>query len=156
MVDAIAPFDVPSAKLATAYITINDKRYTLFNAKNCEVNASVNNADVPRLGSAIAGKKPIGVEVKISMTVYKCSEMFYKLVETFKNTFVMDTFELQVTSFDPATPLGRSEKIYRNCVIDGDVLLSMFDADGELIEQKIEAYALDFTSNNRYTEPEYM
>lgn len=156
MVDAIAPFDVPSAKLATAYITVGDRRYNLFNAKNCEVNASVNNADVPRLGSVIAGKKPIGLEVKISMTVYKCSEMFDKMVEDFKNTNVMKTFELQVSNYDPATPLGRSEKIYRDCVLDGDVLLSMFDADGELIEQEIEAYALDFTSNSRYTEPTYM
>ena len=82
--------------------------------------------------------------------------MFDKLVEDFKNTGILQPFELQVTNEDNASCTGRSEKIYRDCVLDGDVLLSMFDADGELIEQEIEAYAMDFTSNSRYTEPEYM
>lgn len=156
MSSPFVPLDAPNAKLATAYITIGDRRYNLFNAKSCEVTGSVSSADVPRLGAIIMGKKPIALEVKISMTVYKCSEMFDKLVEDFKNTGILQTFELQVTNEDNASCTGRSEKIYRDCVLDGDVLLSMFDADGELIEQEIEAYAMDFTSNSRYTEPEYM
>lgn len=156
MPQAVMPADVPNAKFATAFCTIGGRRYAMLNAKSVEVTASVTNADVPRLGSMVVGKKPVGLEIKITMTVYKVSEMFDKLIEQFKDTGVMPTFELQITNEDPASSIGRSEKIYRDCVIDGDVMLSMFDADGEYIEQEITAYALDFASNNKYIEPSYM
>lgn len=150
------PQDVPSAKLAELFCTIDGRRYSMLNAKSFEATASIENADVPRLGSMITGKKPTGMEVKISMTVYKCSPMFDKVVENFKNTGVMPTFECQVTSSDDATSIGKDTKIYTDCVIDGDVLLSMFDAEGEFIEQEIEAYAMDYKTKDRYKEPDYM
>lgn len=156
MAIALNPKDVPSSKLATLFVTIGNRRYTMLNAKNFEAVASVSNADVPRLGCMIMGKKTNGLEIKLSFTVYKCSEMFDDLVETYKNTGVLPTFEAQVTSEDGQTSIGRSTKIYKDCIIDGDVLLSMFDADGEFVEQDIEAYAMDYSSAEKYTEPEYM
>lgn len=150
------PFDAPSAKLATMFCTIGDRRYAMLNAKNFEAVASVQLGDVPRLGAVIAGKKQTGLEVKLTITVYKVSEMFDKVVEEYKNTGILPTFEVQVASEDGASVIGRSEKVYHDCVLSGDVLLSMFDADGEFVEQEIECYALDFASNERYTEPEYM
>ena len=148
--------DAPRTNAAEIFATIGERRYTMLNAKNCEANASITLGDVKRLGTTITGKKAIGMEVKLSMTVYKCSEMFDNLIEEFKNTGVLPTFEVQITSSDAATTIGRSTKIYHECVIDGDVLLSMVDADGEFIEQTIEAYAMDYTSAEKYTEPSYM
>ena len=148
--------DAASAKLAELFCTIGNRRYSMLNAKNFEATASVELGDVPRLGTPIKGKKPVGLEVKISMTVYKCSPMFDDMIETYKNTGVLPTFECQVTAEDKATSTGKDTKIYNDCVIDGDVLLSMFDAEGEFIEQEIEAFAMDFTSKDKYTEPDYM
>ena len=150
------PQDVPSAKLAEFFCTVDGRRYSMLNAKNFEAKASVSNSDVPRLGSMITGKKTNGLEVKLSFTVYKCSPMFDNIIETYKNTGVMPTFECQVTSEDGATSIGKDTKIYSDCVIDGDVLLSMFDAEGEFIEQEIEAFAMDFNTKDKYTEPDYM
>jgi hypothetical protein len=150
------PQDVPSAKLAEFFCTIGDRRYSMLNAKNLEANASVSLADVKRLGTIVTGKKANGLEIKLSMTVYKCSEMFDDVITTFKDTGVMPTFEVQVTSEDKATAMGRSTKTYYDCVIDGDVLLSMVDADGEFIEQTIEAYAMDYSQDEKYKEPSYM
>ena len=151
------PADAPSAKLAELFITTKDnRRYTMLNAKNFEAVASVSLADVPRLGSMITGKKPNGMEIKISMTVYKCSPMFDNMIEEYKNTGVLPTFECQVTSEDGGSSIGKDTKTYYDCIIDGDVLLSMFDADGEFVEQEIEAYAMDYTSSDKYVEPEYM
>ena len=148
--------DAPRTKNAEIFCTIGTRRYSMLNAKNFEANASVSLADVKRLGTPITGKKAIGMEVKLSMTVYKCSEMFDNMIETFKKTGVLPTFEVQVTSNDPSTTMGRSTKIYYDCVIDGDVLLSMVDADGEFIEQTIEAFAMDYEAAEKYTEPSYM
>ena len=150
------PQDAPVAKFATFYCTIGDRRYEMLNAKNFEAKANVETADVPRLGSVIKGKKAVGLEVKLSFTVYKVSEMFDELIEQFKNNGYMPEFECQVTNEDLATSIGRSTKTYHNCVIDGEVLLSMFDVDGDFIEQDIEAYALDFERPEKYTEPLYM
>lgn len=148
--------DAPRTNQAELFCTIGTRRYSMLNAKSCEANASVSLADVKRLGTIITGKKAIGLEVKLSMTVYKCSEMFDDLITTFKETGALPTFEVQVTSEDKATSMGRSTKTYYDCVIDGDVLLSMVDADGEFIEQTIEAFAMDYSQDEKYKEPSYM
>lgn len=150
------PQDTPSAKLAEVFITVGTKRHSVLNAKDFEANASIENADVPILGRLIKGKKAIGMEIAFKMTAYKCTEMFDDIVEEFKNTGVMPNFDIQVTSEDPASKMGRSTKIYTDCVLDGDILLSFFDSDGEFIEQEINGFAMDYDPVEKYTPPSYM
>ena len=150
------PFDVPSMKFATAFFTIGDRRYAMLHAKNFEANVSIDTPTFGVLGRMFKAAKPNGAELKCKITVYKVSEMFDKVIEEYKNTGIMPTFEVQVSNDDPATNIGRSEKVYHDCVITGDVLLSAFDVDGEFIEQEIEFYAMDYSSNGKYTDPDYM
>lgn len=151
------PFnDAPSAKLATCFVTINDRRYSMLMAKDFEAKVSIETKEVPTLGRTIKGRKPTGGEIKFKMTVYHCTEIFDEVVETYKNTGLMPTFDIQVTSEDPATSVGKSTKIYTDCILDGEVLLSMFDADGDFVEQTVEGYAQDFTRPEKYTNPSYM
>lgn len=151
------PFnDAPSAKLATCFVTIADKRYTMLMAKDFEASMNVETKEVPTLGRTVKGVKPVGATIKFKMTVYHCTEIFDDVVEQYKNTGVMPPFDIQVTSEDPATSVGKSTKIYNDCIIDGDVMLSMFDADGEFIEQSIEGYAQDFSRPEKYSNPSYM
>lgn len=151
------PFnDAPSAKLATCFVTIGDRRYAMLMAKNFEAKMSVETKPVPTLGRTINGVKPVGATIKFKMTVHKCTEIFDEVVEAYKNTGLMPTMDIQVTSEDPATSVGRSTKIYNDCILDGDVLLSMFDADGDFVEQEIEGYAQDFTRPEKYANPSYM
>ena len=151
------PFnDAPSAKLATCFVTIGDRRYSMLMAKDFEANMNVETKEVPTLGRTIKGVKPVGGTIKWKMTVYHCTEIFDEVVETYKNTGVMPTFDIQVSNEDRATSVGRFTKVYTDCIIDGDVLLSMFNADGEFIEQSIEGYAQDFSRPEKYTNPTYM
>ncbi|MCI5792854.1 MAG: phage tail tube protein [Lachnospiraceae bacterium] len=150
------PKDAQSAKNATLFVTIGKRRYAMLNAKDFEAKATVSTADVPRLGCMIMGKKPTGLEIKLSMTVYKCSDMFDDIIESYKETGILPVFDCQVTSEDGTTNIGKSTKVYKDCIIDGEVLLSMFDAAGEFIEQSIEAYAMDYSTSDKYTEPSYM
>ena len=108
------------------------------------------------LGKIISGRKPTGMVVQAKMTVYKCSEMFDRIVTEYKNTGHLPVFELQTTNNDAATCMGRSTKVCHNCVIDGDVLLSMFDAEGGFVEQEINFYAADYSSPESYKEPSYL
>ena len=151
------PFnDAPSAKLATCFVTVGEKRYAMLMAKDFEAKMSVETKEVAVLGRVIKGVKPTGGTIKFKMTVYKCTEIFDDIVENFKNTGVMPTFDIQVTNEDPATSVGKSSKTYNNCVIDGDILLSMFNADGEFIEQSVEGYAQDFERGAKSRNPNYM
>lgn len=148
--------DVPSAKEAECYVTIDGRRYNALNAKNFEAKANISTKEIPVLGKIISGRKPTGMVIKGKMTVYKCSEMFDRVVTEYKNTGHLPVFEIQTTNNDASTCMGRSTKIYTDCVIDGDVLLSMFDAEGGFIEQDIEFYAADYSSPESYKEPSYL
>lgn len=148
--------DAQSAKEAEFFCTIGKRRYNMFNAKNFEAKASISLADVKTLGNLITQKKPSGLEIKLSFTVYKCSEMFDNLITKYKTTGKLPRFECQVTQEDKSSKIGRSTKVYKDCIIDGYVLLSMFDADGDFIEQEIEAYAMDFETAEKYKTPKYM
>ena len=148
--------DAPSARLATCYVTISGRRYTMLMAKDFEAKANVESIKVPALGRTVNGYKSGAMDIKFSMTIYHCTEIFDDVVETFKNTGVMPTFDIQVTNDDPATSVGRSTKVYTDCILDGEVLLSMFGADGEFVEQTIEGYAQDFNRPEKYRNPTYM
>lgn len=149
--------DAPSAKLATCFVTMKDnRRYAMLMAKDFEAKANLESVKVPALGRMVNGYKSGSMDIKFKMTIYHCTEIFDEVVEQYKNTGVMPTFDIQVTNEDPATSVGKSTKIYTDCILDGEVLLSMFDADGELIEQVIEGYAQDFNRPEKYTNPTYM
>ena len=102
------------------------------------------------------GHKAQTIALAFSMTVYKCTEIFDQVVEDFIKTGVMPTFDIQISNDDPATSVGRSTKIYNNCVLDGDVLLSMFNAEGDFVEQALEGYCDSFTRPEKHTNPSYM
>lgn len=143
--------DAPLANLGTFFTTINGRRYEMLNVRNVEATASVNTEEIHRAGARVLGHKVSGeVTLKLSFTVYKCSEMFDKLVEEYIKTGVMPTFDCQIDSDDPATSIGMSSKTYTGCVLDGDILLSKLDAEGGFIEQELTAYASDMIVGSEY------
>lgn len=148
--------DAPASNEATCFVTIDNKRRAMLNAKNFEAKANIKTKEVPVLGKRITGRKPAGMEIPFKMTIYKCTEAFDEVVEKYKDTGYLPRFEIQVTNNDASTSIGASSKIYTGCTLDGDVLLSMFDTGGDYITQDINGYASDFTRPEKYTEPAYM
>lgn len=116
----------------------------------------MNTKEVYKLGNPVIGHKAQTVALAFSMTVYKCTEIFDDVVERFIKTGVMPTFDIQTSNDDPATTIGRSTKIYNGCVLDGDVLLSMFNSEGDFVEQSIEGFCDSFSRPEKYTNPAYM
>lgn len=148
--------EAPSAKQAECFITIGSNRYSILSAKNFEANVNLQTAEVKSIGRLTTAHKVIGMEGKFSMTIYKCTPLFTDMVQKFKKTGVFPTFDIQVTSEDEATSIGRDTKIYKGCILDGDVLLSMFDGDGEFIEQEVSGFFDDWESPEDYTNPQGM
>ena len=104
----------------------------------------------------IVGHKAQTAALAFSMTIYKCTEIFDDVMDEFIKTGVMPTFDIQTSNDDPATSVGRSTKIYTGCTLDGDVLLSMFNAEGDFVEQAIEGYCDGYTRPEKHTNPTYM
>lgn len=145
--------DAQSAKEASCYVTIGGKRYLAFMAKNFEAKLKITTKEVPSLGKLIQGRKATGAEGTFKLTIYKCTEIFDDIVTKYKETGKMERFTIQTTNEDKASSMGRSTKTYKNCIIDGDVLLSMFDVSGDFIEQEISGYFSDYTSSEKYKNP---
>jgi len=152
----MATNDAPVAKFAEVFVTLNGKRYAMLMCKNFEGKASISNQDVPRMGSIIMGKKPTTVELSFSMTIYKCTEIFDDVLDTFIKTGVMPTMDIQTSNEDPATSMGRTTKVYNDCVRDGDVLLSLAGSEDDFIEQEISGFAGGYTRPEKYKNPAYM
>lgn len=148
--------DAVSANWAECFVTLDGIRYFMLMAKQFEGKASVNTKEVYKLGNPVIGHKAQTVALAFSMTVYKCTEIFDDVVERFIKTGVMPTFDIQTSNDDPATTIGRSTKIYNGCVLDGDVLLSMFNSEGDFVEQSIEGFCDSFSRPEKYTNPAYM
>ena len=152
----MATNDAPVAKFAEVFVTLNGKRYAMLMCKNFEGKASISNQDVPRMGSIIMGKKPTTVELSFSMTIYQCTEIFDDVLDTFIKTGVMPTMDIQTSNEDPATSMGRTTKVYNDCVLDGEVLLSLAGSEDDFIEQEISGFANSITRPEKYKNPAYM
>lgn len=148
--------DAPVAKYAEVFVTLKGKRYAMLMCKNFEGKASVSTQDVPRMGSVVMGKKATTVELSFTMTIYKCTEIFDDVIEEFINTGVMPRFDIQTSNDDPSTSVGRSSKVYNDCTLDGDILLSLAGSEDDFIEQEISGFAGGFTRPEKYRNPSYM
>lgn len=143
--------DAPRKNQATCYVTRGSRRIAACFAKEFEGKANISSKEVPVLGKMIKGRKMVGMEMKFSMTIYKVTDIFDEIVEEYKNTGYMEPFTIQVTNEDSISSMGRSTKIYKDCIIDGEVILSSFSASGDdFIEQKIEGYCSNFEMPEKY------
>ncbi len=152
----MATNDAPVAKYAEVFVTIGEKRYSMLMCKNFEAKANISTQDVPRMGSVVMGKKATGVELSFTMTIYKCTEIFDKVVVDFIRKGIMPQLTIQTSNYDPATSIKRSTKIYHDCVLDGDVLLSLAGSEDDFIEQEISGFAGSFERAKIYKNPSYM
>lgn len=148
--------DAVSANFAECFVTLDGTRYSMCMAKKFEGKAAVNTKEVYRLGNPVVGHKPQTVTLSFEMTIYKCTEIFDRVVETFIKTGKMPIFDIQTSNEDPSTTVGRSSKIYTGCVLDGDMLLSMFNAEGDFVEQTISGYCDGVQNPVGFTNPSYM
>lgn len=152
----MATNDAPVAKFAEVFVTIGDRRYSMLMCKDFEGKANVSTQDVPRMGSVIMGKKATTVELSFTMTIYKCTEIIDDFVEAFLRSGVMPKMTIQTSNEDPSTSIGRSTKIYEDCILDGDVLLSLAGSEDDFIEQEISGFANSFSRPEKYNNPTYM
>jgi len=154
--EAMNTNDAVLAKFAEVFVTLGGKRFSVLQCKDFEGKASVSTTEVERLGCMVVGHRPTSVSLSFSMTIYKCTELFDDLVDKLIKTGTMPTFDIKVTNEDPASSVGRSTKIYNNCILDGDVLLSAAKSGEDFIEQEISGFCESIERPAKFKNPSYM
>lgn len=148
--------DAVSANFAEVFVTIKNRRYSMLVCKKFEGKYNVETREIPRLGSMFKGHKPGLIDLSFTMTIYKCTEIIDDVVEEYGKTGIMPRFEIQVSNEDPAAAVGRSTKVFNDCILDGDVLASLADAEGGDIEQEISGFAESINRPEKFRNPSYM
>ncbi|MBR2143774.1 phage tail tube protein [Anaerovibrio sp.] len=129
--------DVVAAKMASAYVTIDGERFLLFQAKDLTARLEKDKQEVAILGRMSKGHKTVSVNGTGSMTIYKNTALFDRMLLKLKNTGEDTYFDIQITNEDPTSAAGRQTTILKDCNIDSAVIAN-FDADGEWLEQEID------------------
>ena len=147
--------DAVSSKLAEAYVTIEDKRYLLFQAKKFEAKFDKSKEKVPILGRTGNGNRSFGWNGTGTLVIYHNTSIFDELFYRFKATGEDIYFDMQVTNEDTTSNAGRLTKIYKDCNLDSGQLQS-FDAEGKWLEQELSFTFDDYEEPERYKELEGM
>lgn len=143
--------DVVSAKLAAAYLTIDGKRYLLFQAKNLKATVEKTKKEVPILGQVMNGNRAVGSKGSGSLTIYYNTNKFDEMMETYVKTGKDVYFDMQIINEDPTSNTGRKTVVLLNCNID-KVDIANFDADGDWLEQDIDFTFEGFKRAETFTE----
>lgn len=151
MGEAFNPQDAVSAKLAKGFITIDGRRELWLHIKNFEMKANIRSKDVPRLGAFVDGSKATGMGYSGKMTIYKVNGTIDAMVQRMAETGETPFFEIQTVNEDPSTKNGRDVKLYSGCHLDGDIVLSSGDAEGDFLEQEVNVKAQKMKILEKFT-----
>ena len=143
--------DAISAKLAECYVTIENRRFLLMQAKDFEAKFEKTKKEINILGKTGSGNKSTGWKGTGKMTIYKNTSIFDELMERYKNTGEDVYIDIQVTNDDPTSAAGMCTMVFKDCNVDGGVLAA-FDVDGDFLEQEINFTFEDFSNPTKFTE----
>ena len=117
--------DVISAKLASAYVTVDGNRYLLFQAKSLEATIEKEKEEVAILGRLMKGNKSVSAKGSGTLTIYKNTSLFENMMLKYVNQGVDTYFDLQVVNNDPTSEAGKHTVILTGCNIDKGKVLDL-------------------------------
>ena len=66
------------------------------------------------------------------------SSLFRKMAIDYLNSGVLPYFQIQVTNDDPASRAGAQTIVYDDCLISGDIVLSLVQAGDEILDEELQ------------------
>nr|DAL55765.1 MAG TPA_asm: tail tube protein [Caudoviricetes sp.] len=129
--------DVISAKMAMAYITVDGRRYKLFQGKKLEAKFDKDKKELGILGRMAKGNKGTAAKGSGKLTIYKNTPLFDEMMLKFVTTGVDTYFDMQVSNSDPTSDAGRRTITLLSCNINS-ATVAAFDVDGDWLEDEID------------------
>lgn len=140
-----------SSKLGHGYITINGQRELWLYLRKIEMKATINSADVPRLGTLVNGSRVTSMNYAGTITVYKVNPKVDNMVQQMADTGFVPYFDIQTVNEDPTAGNGRDVKLIKDCHIDGDIIIAQVDDEGEFLEQDVGVKASSVQPLEKFT-----
>ena len=141
--------DAISGSMAELYVTIKGNRYNLAQAIKFEANFEKNKTELPILGRTCKGNKSTGWAGSGSLTLHYNTSIFRELAYLYKETGEDIYFEMQCTNEDPTSSVGRQTITFIDCNFDS-LVLAMFDADADYLEEDVDFTFDDFEMPERF------
>lgn len=135
-VETMLAKDVVSSKMGMAYITVDGKRYKLFQTKSLEAKLEKEKKEVAILGRMQKGNKATSLKGTGKLKIYKNTPLFDEIMSKFANEGVDTYFDMQVSNSDPTSDAGRRIITLLSCNIDSASIANL-DADGDWLEDDI-------------------
>lgn len=139
--EVIRTDQIVSAKLGKCYLVINGVRELWLHVKDLEFKATIDSADVPRLGTFVKGSRVTGMGYSGKMTIYKVNSRVDDMVQRMADTGFVPYFDIQTVNEDPTANNGRDVKLIKDCHLDGDIVIAQMDGNGDFLEQEVNAKA---------------
>ncbi|MDL2217380.1 phage tail tube protein [Christensenellaceae bacterium OttesenSCG-928-M15] len=125
-----------SSKEATAFIQIDGRNEELFYAKSIEATATKNKEEVRALGRRGVGHKAVSWQGEGTLTIYRVTSLFKRIMLRYINEGVDTYFSLVCTNDDPTTQWGAETTLLTDCNFD-EVDFASFDTEDGLLEQEL-------------------
>lgn len=136
MANTMQQTDAISGGLAECHLTIDGNRYNFMQMTDFEATYEPNIVDVPILGRTTVGKKMVGGSGSFSGTAYYNNSIFRKAMLSFHKTGVFPEFEIQVSSEDKGSSIGRQTTLLKGCLLDS-IIVAKFAAGEDLLDEDI-------------------
>ena len=139
--------DAVYGSAAACYVTINGTRYNFAHCIKLEAKAEKTKTEVPILGSMSKGNKATGIKYTGSMTMHYNTSIMRELMERYALEGIDTYFDIQVTTEDKSTTIGRQTTTLKDCNFDS-LIIAKFDADaGDYLDEDVdftfESWTLD-------------
>ena len=139
-----------NAKMARCFVTINKKRYNMFNMKNLTAKIEKKKSAVPVLGKTMVGHKTSGMEGTGSATLYYNTSIFRELLVQLKDSGKDVYFDIQIENDDPTSAAGKQTIILIGCNLDGGTLATFDASSDDPLEEDVDFTFEDFKMPQKF------
>ncbi len=145
----LAP-DTISGAMATAFVTIEGKRYNLMQLYSFEAKMEIKTTEVAILGRTGKGTKSNGWSGKWTGKAHYNQSVLRQMWLGYKKTGEMPLMDIQITNYDMTSSAGRQTIILKNCLTNGGVI-TKFDADTQVLTEELTGTFDDWDMPEQFT-----
>ena len=142
--------DSISASLAECFATIDGQRYHIMQLIKLEAKITKKKSEIPIMGKTGKGHKAAGWSGTGSATIHYNTSIFRELMYRYKTTGQDVYFDIQLTTEDETSRVGRQTVILKDCNFD-EMILAKADASAEYLDEDMSFTFEDFEIPEKFT-----
>lgn len=130
--------DSINGKDGKAFMVKDGKPIQLFNVKNLNGEANIDETPFKVVGTRIIQKKTGGLTYQGTMTLYYGSRYFLDMVLDYQGDLSrIPYFDLQVVNDDKSSTVGKRNVLLKNCKLSGTIPVTRLDSDSDILEESV-------------------